>query len=62
MISKELYCISYEKYGNVIKEKAPISRRGFLGAPWAPQNRNTGYDSILTLHGKLRNAFMEFYV
>ncbi len=62
MISIKLYCIVCDRRGSVEKEKASIRSRGFLSVSWGTRNRAYCYDSILTLHVKARNTFMEWHV
>ena len=58
----KLYCITSGECATVRNEKAPISRRGLVGVSWGTRDRFTDNTSILTLHVKVRNTFMEFYV
>lgn len=62
MISIKLYCIPCDRYDSLEKENALIRSQGIFGVPWGTRNRSTRNTSILTLHVKARNTFMECYV
>lgn len=62
MINREkLNCFTSDLYASVLKENASSTNRGIVGVSWRTLNRAQLNDSILTLHGKVRNAFMEYY-
>jgi hypothetical protein len=61
MSSIKHYCILQDLCDIVGKEKASIHSRGFLSVSWRTRNRANAVISILTLHVKARNTFMECY-
>ena len=62
MTDIKLYCLASRFCARVGKEKASIRRRGLFGEAGHRFDRVTGYVSIIALHAKARNAFMEWHV
>ena len=62
MISKELYCFTWNTYASVLKENASTSYRGILGGIRERPIENLNVLSIISSHVKSCNAFMGRYV